>query len=53
MLSKRLEIKMGGFDDQFGFRKGKRTIDAIGKRRIISERVLDAKEDRRLCFIDL
>jgi hypothetical protein len=32
-------------EDQFGFRKGKGTRDAIGLMRIISERVLDVKEE--------
>ena len=36
----------------FGFRKGKGTRDAIGLMRIISERVLDVKEEMCLCFID-
>ena len=39
-------------EDQFGFRKGKGTRDAIGLMRIISERVLDVKEEMFLYFID-
>ena len=39
-------------EDQFGFRKGKGTRDDIGLMRIISERVLDVKEEMCLCFID-
>ena len=39
-------------EDQFGFWKGKGTRDAIGLRRIISERMLDVKEEMCLCFID-
>ena len=39
-------------EDQFWFRKGKGTRDAIGLMRIISERVLDVKEEMCLCFID-
>ena len=39
-------------EDQFGFRKGKGTGDAIGLMRNISERVLDIKEEMCLCFID-
>ena len=39
--SKRLECKVEEFiEDQFGFRKGDGTKDAIGLMRIISERVL-------------
>ena len=46
ILSKILESKIEEVieEDQFGFRKGKGTIDAIGIMRIISERVLDVKE---------
>ena len=39
-------------EEQFGFQKGKFTRDAIGLMRIISERVLDVKEEMCLCFID-
>ena len=39
-------------ENQFGFRKGKGTIDAIGLMRIISERELEVKEEMCLCFID-
>jgi Reverse transcriptase (RNA-dependent DNA polymerase). len=39
-------------EDQFGFRKGKGIRDAIGRLRIISERVLDVKEEMCLSFID-
>jgi hypothetical protein len=39
-------------EDQFGFRKGKGTRDGIGLMRIISERLLDVKEEMCLCFID-
>ena len=35
-------------EDHFGFRKGKGTRDAIGLMRIISERVLDVKEEKRV-----
>ena len=54
ILSKRLESKIEEVieEDQFGFRKGKGTRDAIGLMRIISERVLDVKEEMCLCFID-
>ena len=54
ILSKRLESKIEEFidDDQFGFRKSKGTRDSIALMRIISERVLDVKEEMCLCFID-
>ena len=39
-------------EDQFGCRKGKGTRDAIGLMRILSEKVLDVKEEMCLCFID-
>jgi Reverse transcriptase (RNA-dependent DNA polymerase). len=54
ILSKRLENKIEEVieEDQYGFRKGKGTRDAIGLMRIISERVLDVKEEICLCFID-
>ena len=39
-------------ENQFGFRKGKDTRNAIGLMTIISERVLDVKEEMCLCFID-
>ena len=54
MLSKRLESKIEEVieEDHFGFRKAKSTRDAIGLMRIISERVLDVKEEMCLCFLD-
>ena len=39
-------------EDQFGFRKGKGTRDAIELIRIISVRVLDVKEEMCHCLID-
>jgi hypothetical protein len=39
-------------EDQFGFRKGKGTRDAIGMLRIISERTLDIGDKICVCFID-
>jgi hypothetical protein len=38
--------------DQFRFRRGKGTMDAIGMLRIISERALDTDEELCACFID-
>ena len=54
ILSKRLESKIEEVieEDQFGFRKGKGTRDVIGLMRIISERVLDFKEEMCIWFID-
>jgi hypothetical protein len=39
-------------EDQFGFRRGKGTRDAIGTLRIISERNLVIDEELCACFID-
>jgi hypothetical protein len=39
-------------EDQFGFRSGKGTRDAIGMLRIISERTLYIGEEICVCFID-
>ena len=54
ILNKRLEIKIEEAieEDQFGFRKGKCIRDAIRLMKIISESVLDVKEEMHLCFID-
>jgi hypothetical protein len=47
---KKIEDVLG--EDQFGFRKGKETRDAIGMLRIISDRTLDIGEEICVCFID-
>jgi hypothetical protein len=47
---KKIEDVLG--EDQFGFRKGNGTRDAIGMLRIISERTLDISEEICVCFID-
>jgi hypothetical protein len=47
---KKIEDVLG--EDQFGFRKGEGTRDAIGMLRIISERTLDIGEEICVCFID-
>jgi hypothetical protein len=39
-------------EDQFGFRRGKGTRDAIGMLRIISERTLVIDEELCACFVD-
>jgi hypothetical protein len=46
---KKIEDALG--EDQFGFRKGKGTRDAIGMLRI-SERTLDICEEICICFIN-
>ena len=49
-IEKKIEDVLG--EDQFGFRRGKRTRDAIGMMRIIAERTLDIDEELCVCFID-
>jgi len=49
-LEKKIEDVRG--EDQFGFRRGKGTRDAIGMLRIISERTLEIDEELCVCFID-
>ena len=39
-------------ENQFGFRRGKGTRDAIGMMRIIAERTLEVDEELCVCFID-
>ena len=39
-------------EDQFGFRRGKGTRDAIEMMRIITERTLEIDEELCVCFID-
>ena len=48
-IEKKIEDVLG--EDQFGFRRGKRTTDAVGMLRIISERTLEIDE-LSVCFID-
>jgi hypothetical protein len=47
---KKIEDVLG--EDQFGFRKGKGTRDAIGILKLISEQTLDIGEEICVCFID-
>ena len=49
-IEKKIEDVLG--EDQFGFRRGKGTRDAIGMLRIISERTLEINEELCVCFID-
>ena len=54
ILRRRIENKIEDVlgEDQFGFRRGKGTRDAIGMLRIISERTLEIDEELSVCFID-
>jgi hypothetical protein len=49
-IKKKIEDVLG--EDQFGFRRGKGTGDAVGMLRIISERTLEIDEEISACFID-
>jgi hypothetical protein len=49
-IGKKTEDILG--EDQFGFRRGKGTRDAIEMLRIISERTLEIDEEQNFCFID-
>ena len=49
-IEKKIEDVLG--EDQFGFRRGKGTRDAIVMLRIISERTLEIDEELNVCFID-
>ena len=49
-IEKKIEDVLG--EDQFGFRRGKGTTDAIGMMRIIAERTLEIDEELCVCFID-
>jgi len=54
ILRRRIEKKIDDVleEDQFGFRRGKGTRDAIGMLRIISERTLEIDAELSVCFID-
>jgi hypothetical protein len=49
-IEKKIEDVLG--TDQFGFRRGKGTRDAIGMLRIISERTLEIDKELSVSFID-
>ena len=49
-IERKIEDILG--EDQFGFRRGKGTRDAIGMMRIISEHTLEIDEELCVCFID-
>ena len=54
ILRRRIEKEIEGVlgEDQFGFRRGKGTTDAVGMLRIISERTLEIDAELCVCFID-
>ena len=56
VLQKRIEAKVNTIhflsDDQFGFRKGTGTRDAIGTLRALTERSLEVDRDVYVCFVD-
>ena len=54
ILTKRIESKAVGFieKNQFGFRKGCGTRDAIGIMRVLCERSLEHGNDVYICFVD-
>ena len=54
LLRRRIEKKIEDVFgvDQFRFKKGKGTRNAIGMLRIISERTLEIDEELSVCFID-
>jgi len=54
ILRRKIEKKIEDVleEDQFGFRSGKETRDAIGMLRIISEQTLEIDEEISVCFID-
>lgn len=56
ILKKRIEGKVEAVnflgEDQFGFRKGRGTRDAIGVLRVLGERSLEHGRDVYICFVD-
>ena len=54
ILRRRIERKIEDVlgEDQFGFRRGKGTRDAIGMMKITAERTLEIDEELCICFID-
>jgi len=54
ILTKRIESKAKDYigKNQFGFRKGYGTRDAIGIMRMLSERSLELDKDVYICFVD-
>ncbi|KAI5715694.1 hypothetical protein M8J77_020891 [Diaphorina citri] len=54
ILIKRIEGKIEEHlgDDQFGFRKGRGTKDAMGCLRLLGEKMMEMKKKLYICFID-
>ena len=56
VLQKRIEAKVDAVhflsDDQFGFRRGTGTRDAISTLRVLTERSLEVDRDVYVCFVD-
>jgi hypothetical protein len=56
IITKRIQAKVeaenGLGEDQFGFRKGRGTRDAIGALRMLMERRLEHGQDVYICFVD-
>jgi hypothetical protein len=50
MIERKIEDVLG--EDQFGFRRGKGTRNAIGMLKIISEQTLEIDVELCVCFID-
>jgi len=49
-IEREIEAVLG--EDQFGFRRGKETRDAIRIMRIIAERTLEIGEELCVCYVD-
>src|SRR5688572_2478125 len=55
IITKRIQAKVeadNGLGDQFGFRKGRGTRDAIGSLRVLAERSLEHGQEVYICFVD-
>jgi len=56
IITKRIQAKVeadkGLGEDQFGFRKGRGTRDAIGSLRVLAERSLEYGQEVYICFVD-
>src|SRR6218665_2443926 len=56
VIAKRLQAKAEADkclgEEQFGFRKGRGTRDAIGALRMLTERSLEHKQEVYICFVD-
>ena len=56
IITKRIQAKVeadkGLGEDQFGFRNGRGTRDAIGALRVLAERSLEYGQEVYICFVD-